>query len=170
MPVRARKRRWTPATALLSLAILLAGCDGCSTPFKAVWNNIVLRLDEPCPPPRGECKKTCPQGNECMMYPPELGGLDRPVCHCRDWRSAPCVSAADCTFRNPGMTCRKLFTCTHYPGSDLGSCECRADCETAADCAPIADCPAGPVCQPIRWSDRGVCRCASDVLEDGGAP
>lgn len=144
-----------------------SGCDGCRGTATYINNNIKLRMADRCTKDT-DCKQTCPQGNICNTYPKEWGGLDHQTCLCRDVFSGPCETALDCKMRSPGATCPKLFTCRHYPGSTVGSCECRADCETASDCPPIAGCPAGPVCQPFRWGDRGECTCASDVLDDGG--
>jgi hypothetical protein len=160
------RRPWLGAPLLLVLLLVVNGCEGCkgcgvsAGGFKftpSLWMSDACTDDT-------DCKQTCPQGNECIYLGPDRGGPDHKTCHCRAMFGESCATAVDC---KPFPECDRLFTCTHYPGSVRGTCECRADCETAADCKPIAGCPEGPVCQPFRWGDRGACSCASKV-EDGG--
>jgi hypothetical protein len=156
------------APPLLLLLLLGSGCDGCNRLVTATNNNVKYRMKQPCEMD-ADCKQTCPQGVLCWDHT-SFPGFERMgrACECRSLLGASCTTASDCKWRGPGR-CEKLFSCTHYPGSVEGTCECRADCETARDCAPIAGCAGETVCEIIPWGDRGNCECASGVPE-GGAP
>lgn len=159
---------WTALPLLLSLVALVGGCDGCKeTASWTLWGirtRSKVLIGHTCSFDKA-CPKTCPQGDVCRFYAdlsPDAG-----VCECRSVWSKPCATASDCGPTPPGETC--LWSCSHYPGSDVGSCECKANCHTALECGPIADCPEGPICAPFRWGDGARCACASKV-PDGGMP
>jgi hypothetical protein len=159
-----KRRRALTGVALVFLVFLGNGCNGC----KGIGWKAKLTMAPRCNFIE-DCEQTCPQGNMCMDFS-EMGGPDHRVCVCREAYSPPCMTALDCDkFQKPGEIFDRLWNCTHYPGSSVGSCEYSAECATALDCKPIADCPEGPACALYRWGDRGACRCASKSL-DGGAP
>jgi hypothetical protein len=110
-----------------------------------------------------DCPITCTQANLCLA----LSDPDYAVCKCRSMLFAPCTTALDCPM-GTDMPAEELWTCRHYPGSTVGSCErWGANCAVARDCEPIDDCSQGPICDLIIWGDNGVCKCAP---KDGGVP
>jgi hypothetical protein len=156
---KARTRRTALACVPALLAALTTLLGACKT-SKEIGDAVEYLRHDSCDS-TGGCKKTCPQGDECWGYtiPGMKRGGHRGYCKCRGERSEPCSAASDCA----GSWCAPMmFTCTHYPGSDVGSCECAADCETTRDCGPILGCDAGPECRLREWGDRGNCVCASN--------